>query len=133
MREIYVADSDRRARAEGEFHWKNFWERRGGGRTYGAHGATGLATILDGTRRQELMNMEHSIAEGSFSFCGSPETVAPQIKKIAGEAGADTFLGEFTFGELISAAGAQLATALHRAGHAGAWKVRDRRAEFSHC
>jgi alkanesulfonate monooxygenase SsuD/methylene tetrahydromethanopterin reductase-like flavin-dependent oxidoreductase (luciferase family) len=99
MREIYVAGSDRRARAEGEFHWKNFWERRGGGRTYGAHGATGLATILDGTRRQELMNMEHSIAEGSF-ICGSPETVAQQIKKIAGEAGADTFLGEFTFGEL---------------------------------
>jgi alkanesulfonate monooxygenase SsuD/methylene tetrahydromethanopterin reductase-like flavin-dependent oxidoreductase (luciferase family) len=43
--------------------------------------------------------MEQSIAEGSF-ICGSPETVAQQIKKIAGEAGADTFLGEFTFGEL---------------------------------
>ena len=43
--------------------------------------------------------MEHSIAEGSF-ICGSPETVVRQIKKIAGEAGADTFLGEFTFGEL---------------------------------
>jgi alkanesulfonate monooxygenase SsuD/methylene tetrahydromethanopterin reductase-like flavin-dependent oxidoreductase (luciferase family) len=43
--------------------------------------------------------MEHSIAEGSF-MCGSPETVVGQIKKIAREAGADTFLGEFTFGEL---------------------------------
>ena len=45
------------------------------------------------------MDMEHSIAEGSF-ICGSPATVIGQIKKIAAEAGADTFLGEFTFGEL---------------------------------
>ncbi len=99
MREIYVAATDRQARAEGEYHWKNFWERRGGARTYGAHGSTGLATILDGGRRQELMDMEHSIAEGSF-ICGAPETVVQQIKKIAIDAGADTFLGEFTFGEL---------------------------------
>jgi len=99
MRELYVAESDREARAEGEFHWKNFWQRRGGARTYGAHGSTGLSTILDGSRRQELTDMEHSIAEGSF-ICGSPETVVGQIKKIAVDAGADTFLGEFTFGEL---------------------------------
>ena len=99
MREIYVAESDRQARTEGEYHWRNFWERRGGARTYGAHGSTGLSTILDGSRRQELMDMEHSIAEGSF-ICGSPETVVEQIKQIAGDAGADTFLGEFTFGEL---------------------------------
>jgi len=99
MREIYVAQTDREARAEGEFHWKNFWQRRGGARTYGAHGSTGLSTILDGSRRHELMNMERSIDEGSF-ICGSPETVADQIKKIASQAGADTFLGEFTFGEL---------------------------------
>ena len=45
------------------------------------------------------MNMEHSITEGSF-ICGSPETVVEQIKKIGQEAAADTFLGEFTFGEL---------------------------------
>ena len=45
------------------------------------------------------MDMEHSIADGSF-ICGAPETVAKQIKKIATDAGADTFLGEFTFGEL---------------------------------
>jgi alkanesulfonate monooxygenase SsuD/methylene tetrahydromethanopterin reductase-like flavin-dependent oxidoreductase (luciferase family) len=99
MREIYVAESDQQARADGEYHWKNFWQRRGGARTYGAHGSTGLSTILDGGRRQELMDMEHSIAEGSF-ICGAPETVVEQIKKIAREAGADTFLGEFTFGEL---------------------------------
>jgi len=43
--------------------------------------------------------MEHSIAEGSF-ICGSPETVANQIQKIASAAGADTFLGEFTFGTM---------------------------------
>jgi alkanesulfonate monooxygenase SsuD/methylene tetrahydromethanopterin reductase-like flavin-dependent oxidoreductase (luciferase family) len=99
MREIYVAESDKQALAEAEFHWKNFWERRGGARTYGAHGTTGLSTILDGSRRQELMDMEHSIAEGSF-ICGSPATVVQQIKKIATDAGADTFLGEFTFGML---------------------------------
>jgi alkanesulfonate monooxygenase SsuD/methylene tetrahydromethanopterin reductase-like flavin-dependent oxidoreductase (luciferase family) len=99
MREIYVAENDKQARAEGEYHWKNFWERRGGARTYGAHGSTGLSTILDGSRRQELMDMEHSIAEGSF-ICGSPATVIGQIKTIAVGAGADTFLGEFTFGEL---------------------------------
>lgn len=99
MREIYVAASDEQACAEGEYHWKNFWERRGGARTYGAHGATGLSTILDGSRRHQLMDMEHSIADGSF-ICGSPETVVAQIKSIANEAGANTFLGEFTFGEL---------------------------------
>lgn len=99
MREIYVAESDKQARAEGEYHWRNFWERRGGARTYGAHGSTGLSTILDGSRRQELMDMDRSIAEGSF-ICGSPATVVEQIKRIAWDAGADTFLGEFTFGEL---------------------------------
>ena len=45
------------------------------------------------------MDMEHSIAEGSF-ICGAPDTVVEQIKRIANDAGADTFLGEFTFGEL---------------------------------
>ena len=99
MREIYVAESDKQARADSDYHWRNFWERRGGARTYGAHGTTGLTTILDGSRRQQLMDMEHSIAEGSF-ICGSPETVAQQIRSIANLAGADTFLGEFTFGEL---------------------------------
>jgi len=43
MREIYVAQTDREARAEGEFHWKNFWQRRGGARTYGTHGLTAAA------------------------------------------------------------------------------------------
>ncbi len=99
MREIYVAESDKQARADGEYHWKNFWERRGGARTYGAHGTTGLTTILDGSRRQQLMDMDHSIAEGSF-ICGSPDSVVQQIKSIANQAGGDTFLGEFTFGEL---------------------------------
>ena len=45
------------------------------------------------------MDMEHSITEGSF-ICGSPETVVRQIERIVSDAGADTFLGEFTFGEL---------------------------------
>jgi alkanesulfonate monooxygenase SsuD/methylene tetrahydromethanopterin reductase-like flavin-dependent oxidoreductase (luciferase family) len=68
-------------------------------RTYGAHGTTGLTTILDGSRRQELMDMDRSIAEGSF-ICGAPETVVKQINTIANDAGADAFLGEFTFCEL---------------------------------
>jgi alkanesulfonate monooxygenase SsuD/methylene tetrahydromethanopterin reductase-like flavin-dependent oxidoreductase (luciferase family) len=97
MREIYVARTDRQARNEGEGHWINFWERRGGRRTYGGQGEGGAVTLLDGGRRQELMDTEHSIAEGSF-ICGSPEIVTDQIKKIASQAGADTFLGEFTFG-----------------------------------
>jgi hypothetical protein len=45
------------------------------------------------------MDMERSIAEGSF-ICGAPKTVVGQIQKIATAAGADTFLGEFTFGML---------------------------------
>lgn len=97
MREIYVAATDKQAREEGEDHWINFWERRGGRRTYGGQGEGGAVTLLDGGRKQELMDMERSIAEGSF-ICGSPETVVRQIQKIAKEAGADTFLGEFTFG-----------------------------------
>ncbi len=97
MREIYVAESDKQAREEGKGHWINFWERRGGRRTYGGQGEGGAVTLLEGGRKQELMDMERSIAEGSF-ICGSPETVVSQIKKIATDAGADTFLGEFTFG-----------------------------------
>jgi alkanesulfonate monooxygenase SsuD/methylene tetrahydromethanopterin reductase-like flavin-dependent oxidoreductase (luciferase family) len=97
MREIYVAPTDKQARAEGEAHWINFWQRRGGRRTYGGQGEGGAVTLLDGPRKQELMDVDRSIAEGSF-ICGSPETVVRQIQKIAGEAGADTFLGEFTFG-----------------------------------
>ncbi len=45
------------------------------------------------------MDIDYSIAEGSF-ICGSPETVTRQIREIATQAGADTFLGEFTFGAL---------------------------------
>lgn len=99
MREIYVAESDERARAEAKDHWSHFWHRRGGARTYGGQGQEGVRTILDGGRKQELLNMEHSIEEGSF-ICGSPETVTRQIQNIAARAGADTFLGEFTFGAL---------------------------------
>ncbi len=99
MREIYVAESDRQARDEAQDHWVYFWNRRGGGRTYGGHGQDGVRTILDGGRKQELLDMEHSIEEGSF-ICGSPETVTRQIETIATRAGADTFLGEFTFGAL---------------------------------
>ena len=99
MREIYVAESDKQARAEAKDHWVYFWQRRGGGRAYGGHGHESLTTLLDGVRKKELMDIEHSIAEGSF-ICGSPETVTRQIREIATQAGADTFLGEFTFGAL---------------------------------
>ena len=130
MREIYVAESDRQARAEGEFHWKNFWERRGGARTYGAHGSTGLSTILDGSRRQELMDMEHSIAEGSF-ICGSPETVVGTNQENRHRSRRRYVSRRVYLRRTDSETSAQLAPALHRASHAGVKKVRDRRAEFS--
>jgi alkanesulfonate monooxygenase SsuD/methylene tetrahydromethanopterin reductase-like flavin-dependent oxidoreductase (luciferase family) len=99
MREIYIAASDQRARDEARDHWTYFWHRRGGGRTYGGHGHGVVSTLLDGGRKEELLDMDRSIADGSF-ICGSPETVTRQIKDIAIQAGADTFLGEFTFGAL---------------------------------
>ena len=99
MREIYIAENDQQAREEARDHWVYFWQRRGGGRTYGGQGHEGVSTILDGGRKQELLNMELSISDGSF-ICGSPETVTRQIETIATQAGADTFLGEFTFGAL---------------------------------
>jgi alkanesulfonate monooxygenase SsuD/methylene tetrahydromethanopterin reductase-like flavin-dependent oxidoreductase (luciferase family) len=99
MREIYVAASDKKAREEARDHWVYFWQRRGGGRTYGGHDQGGVSTLLDGGRKQELLDMDRSIADGSF-ICGSPDTAAKQIKEIATQAGADTFLGEFTFGAL---------------------------------
>ena len=99
MREIYVAESDTQARNDARDHWVYFWHRRGGGRTYGGFGHENLTTLLDGERKKELLDLDHSIAEGSF-ICGSPETVTRQIQRIATEAGADTFLGEFTFGAL---------------------------------
>lgn len=99
MREIYVAETDAKARAEAREHWVYFWKRRGGGRTYGGKGTGGLTTILEGDRTRELLDMEHSIADNSF-ICGSPDTVVRQIKEIAVQAGADTFLGEVAFGAL---------------------------------
>jgi len=99
MREIYVAETDRQARDEIKDHWIYFWQRRGGGRTYGGYGHENLTTMLDGERKKELIDIDHSIADGSF-ICGSPETVTRQIREIALQAGADTFLGEFAFGAL---------------------------------
>lgn len=99
MREVYVAESDQQARDEAKDHWAYFWQRRGGARSYGGQGHENLTTLLDGGRRKELMDIDHSIEEGSF-ICGSPDTVARQIRDIAVQAGADTFLGEFTFGAL---------------------------------
>jgi alkanesulfonate monooxygenase SsuD/methylene tetrahydromethanopterin reductase-like flavin-dependent oxidoreductase (luciferase family) len=55
--------------------------------------------MLDGERKKELLDIDHSITDGSF-ICGSPETVTRQIQEIALQAGADTFLGEFAFGAL---------------------------------
>ena len=98
MREIYVGETDQQAREIAEPHWRYFWERRGGERTYGGHGQ-GVKTALNGGRMQELLNLDQSLEDGSF-ICGSPDTVTRQILEIAHQAGADTFLGEFTFGAL---------------------------------
>ena len=99
MREIYVAESDKQARDEAKDHWFYFWQRRGGARAYGGYGHESLTTTLDGERKKELLDIDHSIEDGSF-ICGSPETVTRQIRDIALRAGADTFLGEFAFGAL---------------------------------
>ena len=76
MREIYVAASDKQARDEAKDHWIYFWQRRGGGRAYGGYGHENLTTMLDGERKKELLDIDHSITDGSF-ICGSPETAAP--------------------------------------------------------
>jgi len=99
MREIHVAETDKQARDEARDHWVYFWQRRGGGRAYGGYGQENLTTMLDGERKKELLDIDHSIKDGSF-ICGSPETVTQQIREIALQAGADTFLGEFAFGAL---------------------------------
>jgi alkanesulfonate monooxygenase SsuD/methylene tetrahydromethanopterin reductase-like flavin-dependent oxidoreductase (luciferase family) len=99
MREIYVAASDKEALEEAKDHWIYFWQRRGGARAYGGYGHENLTTMLDGERKKELLDIDQSIKDGSF-ICGSPETVARQIREIALQAGADTFLGEFAFGAL---------------------------------
>ena len=99
MRQIYVGESDKKAYDESKEHWIYFWHRVGGGRAYGGYGNENLANITREERKKELLDVDNAIREGSF-ICGSPETVAAQIQKIAREAGADTFLGEFTFGAL---------------------------------
>jgi len=45
------------------------------------------------------LNADLAIRENSF-ICGSPEKVAAQIKEMSRQAGANCFLGEFTFGAL---------------------------------
>ena len=106
MREIYVAESDKQARADGEYHWKNFWERRGGARTYGAHGTTGLTTILDGSRRQQLMdpgqrtdlrraikiNEEVSAKDEIIRHVSNEERGADQIVPVKPHAGAHAWI-----------------------------------------
>jgi alkanesulfonate monooxygenase SsuD/methylene tetrahydromethanopterin reductase-like flavin-dependent oxidoreductase (luciferase family) len=99
MREIYVGETDKRAYEESKEHWIYFWHRVGGGRAYGGYGNENLANITREERKKELLDVDNAIREGSF-ICGSPETVIAQIQKIARDAGADTFLGEFTFGAL---------------------------------
>ena len=99
MREIYVAESDRQALEESKEHWIYFWNRVGGGRAYGGYANENLASITREERKKELLDADFSIRDNSF-ICGSPETVTRQIKEIAAQAGADCFLGEFTFGAL---------------------------------
>lgn len=99
MREIHVAESDQQAKEEAKDDWIYFWHRIGGGRAYGGYGNENLSTITREQRRKELLDVDSAIRENSF-ICGSPQTVARQIKEIATQSGADCFLGEFTFGAL---------------------------------
>jgi alkanesulfonate monooxygenase SsuD/methylene tetrahydromethanopterin reductase-like flavin-dependent oxidoreductase (luciferase family) len=100
-RQIYVAETDKTAVSEANDHWVYFWHRLGGGRAYGAYATNveSLAGYTRGDRLRELLDIECALKEKSF-VCGSPQTVARQIKEIALEIGADCFLGEFTFGAL---------------------------------
>ena len=50
-------------------------------------------------RKKQLLDVDSAIRENAF-ICGSPDTVIGQIREIATQAGADCFLGEFTFGAL---------------------------------
>ena len=99
MRQMYVGETDKQAYEESKDHWIYFWHRVGGGRAYGGYGNENLATITREERKKELLDVDHAIQEGSF-ICGSPDTVIRQIEEIATQAGADCFLGEFTFGAL---------------------------------
>ena len=79
------------------------------GSTFGSDAVAPEPTVVTGMKisrrrsmasaRKNLLDIDHSIKDGSF-ICGSPETVARQIREIALQAGADTFLGEFAFGAL---------------------------------
>ena len=101
MRQIYVADTDEKAKEQAADQWIYFWHRQGGGRAYGGgiEKNENLASITRAERRKELLDVDFAIKENSF-VCGSPETVARQIKEIAVEVGSNCFLGEFTFGAL---------------------------------
>ncbi|MEK6601345.1 MAG: LLM class flavin-dependent oxidoreductase [Candidatus Binatota bacterium] len=99
MREIYVGETDKQAYEESKDHWIYFWHRVGGGRAYGGYGNENLANITREERKKELLDAERARKENSF-ICGSPDSVIRQIKEIATQAGANCFLGEFTFGAL---------------------------------
>jgi alkanesulfonate monooxygenase SsuD/methylene tetrahydromethanopterin reductase-like flavin-dependent oxidoreductase (luciferase family) len=99
MRQIYVGETDKQAYEEAKEHWTYFWQRVGGGRAYGGYGNENLANITREDRKKELLDVDFAIRDNSF-ICGSPEKVAAQIEDIARQAGANCFLGEFTFGAL---------------------------------
>ena len=99
MREIYVGETDKRAYEESKDHWIYFWHRVGGGRAYGGYSNENLAMVTREERKKQLLDVDSAIRENSF-ICGSPDTVIGQIREIATQAGADCFLGEFTFGAL---------------------------------
>lgn len=99
MREIYVAETDCRARDDAKEHWEYFWKRYGGGRSYAEIKQPENIGVSREQRRKELLDIDVSIEDNSF-ICGSPETVAKQIKRLMADVGADCFLGDFAFGGL---------------------------------
>ena len=79
MREIYVAESDRASARRRRISLEEFL---GAARRRAHLRRARINWTIDDSRRQppaELMDMEHSIAEGSF-ICGAPDTVVEQIK-----------------------------------------------------
>lgn len=94
LREIYVGETDGKARNEARSHWRFFWER------YGDRSALpDNIGIPREVRWKELRDIDASIKDLSL-ICGSPDSVVQQIKELTEEVGADTFLGDFAFGAL---------------------------------
>lgn len=96
LREIFVAESDSRAKNEAGEHWQFFWRRRRQDIQLPDNIGVGRAQ-----RQAELLDVDLSIQDSSF-ICGSPETVTEKIRKLLNDVGANCILCDFAFGAMES-------------------------------